>query len=156
MSDNLTWVVVSRFDAPLDLNDDSLLNAIASAIAEHGGESEDSIIGNLSGPGAGLARRRVRRGPRLPAGSSSRRCAVNGPDHYREAERLLASISVAQERARAADTSGETLVAVMAQLAAEAQAHATLALAAATAYPALVTYTGDEDGSVSRSWAGVA
>ncbi len=65
---------------------------------------------------------------------------MRGPEHYREAERLLEEMDYADDRA--------TLAA--------AQVHATLALAAATAYPAVKDYTGDENGSVSRGWAGVA
>lgn len=68
---------------------------------------------------------------------------MTGPEHYREAERLLAEahggISVHADNARA-----------------EAQVHATLALAAATASGQATAYDGDEDGSRSRGWAGVA
>ena len=69
---------------------------------------------------------------------------MTGPEHYREAERLTA---LATEGLPAPQH---------AAVVAEAQVHATLALAAATAYPAVHAYTGDEDGSVSRGWAGVA
>lgn len=51
--ETVTWLVVSQFDAPVDLNDDDLLNAVASAIAAAGGDSEDSIIGNLAGEANG-------------------------------------------------------------------------------------------------------
>lgn len=57
---------------------------------------------------------------------------MTGPEHYREAERLLATGSQAAER--------------------RAQVHATLALAAATALPAAQAYYGDESNAV-RQWA---
>jgi hypothetical protein len=81
---------------------------------------------------------------RLVAGRLRETETMNGPEHYREAERLaeLATEAPTAERAM--------------YLAAKAQVHASLALAAATAYPAVKDYTGDEDGSVSRGWAGVA
>jgi hypothetical protein len=81
---------------------------------------------------------------------------VNGPEHYREAERLLVQAAAVPAAASARGDSLVTAQTGHAMLAAEAQVHATLALAAATAYPAVKDYTGDEDGSVSRGWAGVA
>lgn len=45
----VTWVVVSKFDAPVDMNDDGFLNAIAEVIERFGGTAEDSIVGNLIG-----------------------------------------------------------------------------------------------------------
>lgn len=59
---------------------------------------------------------------------------MSGPEHYKEAERLLTLGMPEAER--------------------RAQVHATLALAAATAYPALLDYDGGEGGA-SREWAGV-
>lgn len=49
----LTWVAVIRFDAESDFNDDRLMNKIAEAIAELGGENDDEIVGNLLGPAQG-------------------------------------------------------------------------------------------------------
>lgn len=67
---------------------------------------------------------------------------MTGPEHYREAERLLA---------RAADS---TTYDEAAGITAQAQVHATLALAAATAIPADVRYYGP-DSTADREWAGV-
>ena len=85
---------------------------------------------------------------------SSGGCPVNapemtGPQHYREAERLLAEVG------KASDAWGDAAEYVRQQLAA-AQVHATLALAAATAYPAVRDYWGEPDPNTSREWAGVA
>lgn len=52
-TETVTWLIVARFDAPVDLNDDSLLNAIASAVTEAGGDANDEIIGNLTGEANG-------------------------------------------------------------------------------------------------------
>jgi hypothetical protein len=51
--EKLTWLVVSRFEGPVDLNDDNLLNGIAELIEKAGGVAEDSIIGNLHGTAKG-------------------------------------------------------------------------------------------------------
>lgn len=71
---------------------------------------------------------------------------MNGPEHYREAERLLANAqaeikrAVAMKDARRIDAACD-----LADGAARiAQVHATLALAAATAYPAIRDWLGDE------------
>lgn len=91
---------------------------------------------------------------------------MTGPEHYTEAERLL---TAAAEGARAtgrtmadtgkslADRRADTATGAQAVglLVSQAQAHATLALAAATAYPAIKDYTGDELGAESRGWAAV-
>jgi len=83
---------------------------------------------------------------------------MTGPEHYREAERLLnrcrrnATTWDRQQRqivetddvTYAAEDGSDDLIA--------AQVHATLALAAATAYPAIKDYTGDELGHESRDW----
>lgn len=69
---------------------------------------------------------------------------MNGPEHYREAERLL-TIAEAGQPAH-----------LHASVVAEAQVHATLALAAATAAPQATAYDGDEYGARPREWAGVA
>jgi hypothetical protein len=63
---------------------------------------------------------------------------MNGPDHYRAAEGLLELVETEPEGSR-----------LTPEYLAAAQAHATLALAAAAAYPAVKDYCGDEDGSVS-------
>ena len=63
---------------------------------------------------------------------------MTGPDHFRDAEYLLNKLPAEDDR-RNPDTGltrSETLAA--------AQVHATLALAAATAYPAVKDYCGDE------------
>ena len=72
---------------------------------------------------------------------------MTGPEHYREAERLL---NLAQEQKENWSAEQQTYIAT------RAGAHATLALAAATAVPAANAYDGDEDGSRSRGWSGVA
>ena len=71
---------------------------------------------------------------------------MNGPAHYREAERLLeqAEIDARDPMRKYAED---------ANVIAAAQVHATLALAAATAYPAIRDYCGD-DTNESREWAG--
>ena len=63
---------------------------------------------------------------------------MTGPEHYREAERLVTM-------------TGADILALMA-----AQVHATLALAAATAAEQATAYDGDEQHQRSRGWAGVA
>jgi len=63
---------------------------------------------------------------------------MTGPEHYREAERLLAIAGDDYE--------------AQSQIHAEAQIHATLALAAATAEPIAQAYNGREDVSVPRAW----
>ena len=75
---------------------------------------------------------------------------MNGPDNYVEAGRLLADVE------RTPDQYGEAAEYCRQQLAA-AQVHTTLALAAATAYPAVRDYWGiDEAAADGREWAGVA
>lgn len=88
---------------------------------------------------------------------------MSGPEHYREAERLLERHTKALDQVKqmvtASSSSPEVAAAAVAvanSLVTCAQVHATLALAAATAYDAARDYTGDEDGSLSRGWAGVA
>lgn len=83
---------------------------------------------------------------------------MTGPEHYREAERLLAEGAgvVAEIRAAKGDETRRDALGKQAMgIWAQAQVHATLALAAATAYQAARDYSGDEDGSLSRGWAGV-
>jgi hypothetical protein len=65
---------------------------------------------------------------------------VTGAEHYREAEELL----------DLAQASGDTVFATY--LATKAQAHATLALAAATAEPAMAAWSGVGNG---KQWIGV-
>ncbi|MBA2696959.1 MAG: hypothetical protein H0U62_14235 [Actinobacteria bacterium] len=73
---------------------------------------------------------------------------MSGTQHYREAERLLVEVD------KTPDQWGEAAEYCRQQLTA-AQVHATLALAAATAYPAVRDYWGNET-DTSREWAGVA
>ena len=82
-----------------------------------------------------------------PAGHG--RCPLTGPDNYVEAGRLLADVE------KTPDAWGESAEYCRQQLAA-AQVHATLALAAATAYRAVCDYWSDEDLDTSREWAQVA
>ena len=65
---------------------------------------------------------------------------MTGPDHFRASERLLGR------------TVKELDVEQCALTLAEAQVHATLALAAATAYPAIRDFRGDENNSTTRAW----
>ena len=69
---------------------------------------------------------------------------MTGPEHYREAERLLAEDV---DYSTPDDT---------ALVLAHAQVHATLALAAATAADQATAYDGDEGYARTRGWAGVA
>jgi hypothetical protein len=74
---------------------------------------------------------------------------VTGPEHYREAERLLEQAEVdARDPMRKYQEDANVIAA--------AQVHATLALAAATAAEQATAYDGDELGQRSRGWAGVA
>ena len=70
---------------------------------------------------------------------------MTGPEHYSEAEALLDKSNVVSMD----DGYAQLVVA-------QAQVHATLALTAATAAEQATAYDGDEDGSRSRGWAGVA
>ena len=70
---------------------------------------------------------------------------MNGPVHFREAERLLGQL----DRGEHDNHDGPVV-------AARAQVHATLALAAATAADQATAYDGDEQHDRSRGWAGVA
>jgi hypothetical protein len=74
---------------------------------------------------------------------------MTGPEHYREAERLLRQASDQDN-----DGNRYFLADSECDLAA-AQVHATLALAAAQAYPAVAAYIGDEHGLwvEQREWA---
>lgn len=82
---------------------------------------------------------------------------MTGPEHFREAERLLAESerSIA-DGARVGIQALDAALEVSAASIAAAQVHATLALAAATASAQATAYDGDEDHSRSRGWAGVA
>ena len=73
---------------------------------------------------------------------------MTGPDNYVEAERLLADVE------RTPDQYGEAAEYCRQQLAA-AQVHATLALAAATAYPAVRDHVGSSHDTPGE-WAEVA
>jgi len=63
---------------------------------------------------------------------------MTGPEHYREAENFLI-------RGERASDGGATFFAA-------AQAHATLALAAATAEPIAQAYNGREDVRIPQAW----
>ena len=75
---------------------------------------------------------------------------MNGPAHYREAERFL------QHSKDHTDSGNEADRHIAEVAAAQAQVHATLALAAATAAAQATAYDGDEYATRSRGWAGVA
>ena len=77
---------------------------------------------------------------------------MTGPEHYREAERLLN----AADRSWETEVNYNTVIEWDADTLAAAQVHATLALAAATAAGQATAYDGDEDHARSRGWAGVA
>jgi len=74
---------------------------------------------------------------------------LRGPGHYRESERLLTTVD------RARNLTGDAAVEWRRQQLAAAQVHATLALAAATAYPAVREYWGGDTGT-AREWSEVA
>lgn len=75
--------------------------------------------------------------------------AVTGPEHYREAERLINGIKANPDPISVTEalTDHNTVLA--------ASVHATLALAAATAAHQANIYDGDENSSRTRGWAGV-
>ncbi len=73
---------------------------------------------------------------------------MTGPEHYLEAERLLGAVE------KTPDGWGEGAEYCRQELAA-AQVHATLALAAAAALPAILAYWGEDSGT-PREWAEVA
>jgi hypothetical protein len=83
---------------------------------------------------------------------------VTGPEHYREAERLLLSCQItrADENNVAIYPAVEDGLHTTTNALTAAQVHATLALAAATASTQATAYDGDEDHSRTRGWAGVA
>jgi hypothetical protein len=80
---------------------------------------------------------------------------MTGPEHYREAERLLTAAAGAPT-SLAGKSGPEAIRQTIKGLHAAAQAHATLALAAVTAAEQATAYDGDEDHSRTRGWAGVA
>lgn len=73
---------------------------------------------------------------------------MTGPEHYRDAEYLLAKLPDHGTNPDTGLDRAETLTA--------AQVHATLALAAATAAAQATAYDGDERHERSRGWSGVA
>jgi len=75
---------------------------------------------------------------------------MSGPAHYRMSERILTEVA----QTDALEQVGEDAEYCRQQLAA-AQVHATLALAAATAYPAVRDHLGSSYGTPGE-WAGVA
>ncbi len=66
---------------------------------------------------------------------------MTGPEHYKAAERLVAHSQSHTDQGNGADDKIAELAA------AQAQVHATLALAAAAAIPAVKDWLGDEDRS---------
>ena len=74
---------------------------------------------------------------------------MTGPEHYAEAERLIAQAEIDAYDPMRKYAEDANIIAI-------AQVHATLALAAATAYPAVKDYYGDEPATwaESRGWAG--
>ena len=90
----------------------------------------------------------VPRGADRPPGR--RGCPVSGPEHYLEAGRLPQRMSWEADNGEAyyTEESGPDLAA--------AQVHATLALAAATAYPAVRDHWAANDSGTPRDWAQVA
>jgi len=72
---------------------------------------------------------------------------MNGPDHYKEAERLLESARIDIDAAHHDGNRLEHDTQV-----ARAQVHATLALTAATIEPLCLDYTGGEDTDNTRAW----
>jgi hypothetical protein len=88
---------------------------------------------------------------------------ASGPEHYREAEQLLAAFATTMsavnarlvEKRTGANAGERQAIGLAKLLLDQAQVHATLAQAAATAYPAILAYTGDELGAESRAWTNV-
>lgn len=78
---------------------------------------------------------------------------MTGPEHYREAERLLARLADEDVMQDAKDTgiSADAFAVVLSHTVAEAQVHATLALAAATAASQVDAWLGD-DSREARHW----
>jgi len=72
---------------------------------------------------------------------------MSGSAHYREAEKQAEVAAELADEGRQGDAELRLRL---------AQVHATLALAAATAYPAVRYYWGKEELDTSREWAGVA
>jgi hypothetical protein len=72
---------------------------------------------------------------------------VTGPEHYREAERLLNLVPTHGLHPETGLTRSETF--------STAHTHALLAIAAATAAEQATAYDGDEQSNRSRGWAGV-
>jgi len=86
---------------------------------------------------------------------------MKGAEHYREAERLnkaaadqVSNVGQALNDGNLHSAAVAAAMTMVATLIARAQVHATLALAAATAYPAAKDWHGDEDRGESREWAG--
>ena len=75
---------------------------------------------------------------------------MSGPEHYLEAERLLQQMSWHADNGQTyyTEESGPDLTA--------AQVHATLALTAASAYPAVRDHWAANDSGTPRDWAEVA
>ena len=74
---------------------------------------------------------------------------MTGPEHYAEAERLIAQAEIDVYDPIRSYAEDANIIAI-------AQVHATLALAAATAYPAIVNLHGRREAVYeSRTWANV-
>jgi hypothetical protein len=70
---------------------------------------------------------------------------MTGPEHYEKAQNCLCAAAEIEDLSPQGHENAMELLT-------EAQVHATLALAAATAYPAMRDYV-DDDGAESRAWA---
>ena len=61
---------------------------------------------------------------------------MTGPEHYKEAERLLGGVDEVLNHAQRRGSNGATAAAAIENIVSQAQVHATLALTAATVEPA--------------------
>ncbi len=75
---------------------------------------------------------------------------MTGPEHYRESERIDSLIGELPTSSSTEDAA--IVIAAAMALAARAQVHATLALAAATAEPIAQAYDSDYDTTIPRAW----
>lgn len=76
---------------------------------------------------------------------------MTGPEHYREAERLL----TLADRSWETEVNHNTVIEWDEATLSAAQVHATLALVAATAEPIAQALTGDDDTTIPCAWAEV-
>ena len=77
---------------------------------------------------------------------------MNGPKHYREAERLLAGAQGMADTGNGISLRNGREVAATEVCLRLAQVHATLALAAATAYPATRDWDGESRATDAFAW----